>query len=110
MPRPYDLPEDLQEYEGMQLRDPSNTPELWEGPLPVPQPSTPSQQTPIKDITEDIFIEPCTLNPEPKETYPDDLYMEEAQEPEPLEIPPSVNYPEDLYMDIGKDPDPPEPP
>jgi hypothetical protein len=43
MPRPYNLPEDLQEYEGMQLRDPSNTPELWEGLLPVPQSPTPSQ-------------------------------------------------------------------
>jgi hypothetical protein len=57
-PGPYDLPEDLQEYEGMQLEDPSTTPELWEGPLPVPQPQTPSKQTPIEDITEDIFIEP----------------------------------------------------
>jgi hypothetical protein len=25
-PGPYDLPEDLQEYEGMQLEDPSTTP------------------------------------------------------------------------------------
>jgi hypothetical protein len=37
-PGPYDLPEDLQEYEGVQLVDPSTTPELWEGPLPVPRP------------------------------------------------------------------------
>jgi hypothetical protein len=35
-PGPYDLPKDLQEYEGMQLANPSTTPELWEGPLPVP--------------------------------------------------------------------------
>jgi hypothetical protein len=57
-PGPYDLPEDLQEYEGMQLADPSMTPELWEGPLPVPRPQTPSKKTPIEDITEDVFIEP----------------------------------------------------
>jgi hypothetical protein len=57
-PGPYDLLEDLQEYEGMQLADPSTTPELWEGPLPVPRPQTPSKQTPIGDITEDVFIEP----------------------------------------------------
>jgi Reverse transcriptase (RNA-dependent DNA polymerase) len=100
-PGPYDLPEDLQEYEGMQL-DPSTTPKLWEGPLPVPRPQTPSKQTPIEDITEDVFIEPRTLNPEPEEAYPDDLYMEE-------EIPePESHEPEP--MDTGKDPDPPEPP
>ena len=73
-PGPYDLPEDLQEYEGMQLADPSTTPELWEGPLPVPRPQTPKKQTPIEDITEDIFIEPRTPNPEPEELYPDDSY------------------------------------
>jgi hypothetical protein len=101
-PGPYDLPEDLQEYEGMQLADPSTTPELWEGPLPVPRLPTPSKQTPIEDITEDVFIEPRTPNPEPEEAYPDDLYMEE-------EIPePKVHY-EDEQMDTGKDPDPPEP-
>jgi hypothetical protein len=98
-PGPYNLPEDLQEYEGMQLADPSTTPELWEGPLPVPRPQTPSKQTPIEDITEDVFIEPRTPNPEPEEAYPDDLYMEE-------EIP----EPKDEPMDTGKDPDPPEPP
>jgi hypothetical protein len=98
-PGPYDLPEDLQEYEGMQLVDPSTTPELWEGPLPVPRPQTPSKQTPIEDITEDVFIEPRTSNPEPEEAYPNDLYMEE-------EIP----EPKDEPMDTGKDPDPPEPP
>jgi hypothetical protein len=83
-PGPYDLPEDLQEYKGMQLEDPSTTPELWEGPLPVPRPQTPKKQTPIEDITEDVFIEPRTPNPEPEETYPDDLYMEE-EIPEPEE-------------------------
>jgi hypothetical protein len=32
----FELPENFEEYKGMQLRgDPSNTPELWEGPLPV---------------------------------------------------------------------------
>jgi hypothetical protein len=102
-PGPYDLPEDLQEYEGMQLADPSTTPELWEGPLPVPRPQTPSKQTPIEDITEDVFIEPRTLNPEPEETYPDDLYMEE-------EIPEPKEHHEKEQMDTGKDPDPPEPP
>jgi hypothetical protein len=101
-PGPYDLPEDLQEYEGMQLADPSTTPELWEGPLPVPQPQTPKKQTPIEDITEDVFIKPRMLNPEPEETYPDDLYMEEAPEPE-------IHH-ENKPMDTGKDPDPPEPP
>jgi hypothetical protein len=102
-PGPYDLPEDLQEYEGMQLEDPSTTPELWEGPLPVPRPQTPKKQTPIEDITEDVFIEPQTPNPEPEEPYLDDLYMEE-------EIPePEIHY-EDERMDMGKDPDPLEPP
>jgi hypothetical protein len=101
-PGPYDLPEDLQEYEGMQLADPSTTPELWEGPLPVPRSQTPSKQTPIEDITEDVFIEPRTPNPELEETYPDDLYMEE----EVLEPGNHENEP----MDMGKDPDPPEPP
>jgi hypothetical protein len=100
-PGPYDLPEDLQEYEGMQLEDPSTTPELWEGPLPVPRPQTP-KKTPIEDITENIFIKPRTLNPEPEETYPDDLYMEEEiLEPE--------KHHENEPMDTGKDPDPPEP-
>jgi hypothetical protein len=108
-PGPYDLPEDLQEYEGMQLVNLSMTPELWEGPLPVPRPQTPSKQTPIEDISEDIFIEPRTLNPEPEETYPDDLYMEEIPEQELL-VPPPTDHHEKLYMDIGKDPDPPEPP
>jgi hypothetical protein len=61
-PGPYNLPEDLQEYEGMQLEDLSTTPELWEGPLPVPQPQTPKKQTPIEDITEDVFIGPRTPN------------------------------------------------
>jgi hypothetical protein len=61
-PGPYDLPEDLQEYEGLQLVDPSTTPELWEGPLPVPRSQTPSKQTPIEDITEDVFIKPQTPN------------------------------------------------
>jgi hypothetical protein len=61
-PGPYDLPEDLREYEGMQLEDPSTTPELWEGPLPVPQTQTPKKQTPIEDITENVFIESQTLN------------------------------------------------
>jgi hypothetical protein len=102
-PGPYDLPEDLQEYEGMQLADPSTTPELWEGPLPVPRPHTPSKQAPIEDITENVFIEPRTPNPEPEETYPDDLYMEE-------EIPEPEEHHEDEPMDTGKDPDPPEPP
>jgi hypothetical protein len=102
-PGPYDLPEDLQEYEGMQLADPSTTPELWEGPLPVPRPQTPSKQTPIEDITEDVFIEPRTPNPEPEEAYPDDLYMEE-------EIPEPEEHHKDEPMDTGKDPDPPEPP
>jgi hypothetical protein len=37
----FELPESLQEYEGMQLDDPSNTPDLWEGPLPVPWPTSP---------------------------------------------------------------------
>jgi hypothetical protein len=88
----------------MQLVDPSTTPELWEGPLPVPRPQTTSKQTPIEDITEGIFIEPHTLDPEPEETYPDDLYMEEVLEPDiPLPI-------EDIHMETGKDPDPPEPP
>jgi hypothetical protein len=87
----------------MQLADPSTTPELWEGPLPVPQPQTPSKQTPIEDITEDVFIEPRTPNPEPEEPYPDDLYMEE-EAPEPKV------HNEDEQMDTGKDPDPPEPP
>jgi hypothetical protein len=96
---PYNLPEDLQEYKGMQLEDPSTTPELWEGPLPVPRPQTPKKQTPIEDITEGVFIEPRTPNPEPEETYPDDLYMEK-------EIP----EPKDEHMDTGKHPDPPEPP
>jgi hypothetical protein len=100
-PGPYDLPEDLQEYEGMQLEDPSTTPELWEGPLPVPRPQTPKKQTPIEDITEDVFIKPQTQNPEP-EAYPDDLYMEE----EILEPENHDNEP----MDTGKDPDSPEPP
>jgi hypothetical protein len=94
----------------MQLVDPSTTPELWEGPLPIPQPQTPSKQTPIEDITEDVFIEPCTLNPEPEETYPNDLYMEEAPEPEPLDMPPPTDCHKDLYMDTRKNPDPPEPP
>jgi hypothetical protein len=102
-PGPYNLPEDLQEYEGMQLADPSTTPELWEGPLPVPRPPTPSKQTPIEDITEDVFIEPRTLNPEPEELYPDHLYIEE-------EIPEPETHHESEHMDTGKDPDPPEPP
>jgi hypothetical protein len=102
-PGPYDLPEDLQEYEGMQLADPSTTPELWKGPLPVPRPQTPTKQTPIEDITEDVFIEPRTPNPEPEEAYPDDLYMEE-------EIPEPEEHHKDKPMDTGKDPDPPEPP
>jgi hypothetical protein len=101
-PGPYDLPKDLQEYEGMQLDDPSTTPELWEGPLPVPRPQTP-KKTPIEDITENVFIEPRTPNPEPEETYPDDLYMKE-------EIPEPEECHEDERMDTGKDPDPPEPP
>jgi hypothetical protein len=73
--------------EGMQLDDPSNTPDIWKGPLPIPQPTTPACKSLIKDITEDILIEPQTLNTE-------------------LEVP----YPEDLYMDINLDPDPPERP
>jgi hypothetical protein len=60
--------------------------------------------------TENVFIEPCTPNPEPEETYPDDLYMEEAPELETLAMPPPMDHLEDLYMDTGKDPDPPEPP
>jgi Retroviral aspartyl protease len=102
-PGPYDLPEDLQEYEGMQLENLSTTPELWEGPLPVPRPQTPKKQTLIEDITEDVFIEPRTPNPEPEEAYPDDLYMEE-------EVPEPEEHHEDEPMDTGKDPDPPEPP
>jgi hypothetical protein len=58
----FELPESLQEYEGMQLDDPSNTPELWEGPLPVPRPTSPFKRTPIEDITEDLLIEPRTPN------------------------------------------------
>jgi hypothetical protein len=85
----------------MRLEDLSTTPELWEGPLPVPRPQTPKKQTPIEDITEDVFIKPQTQNPEP-EAYPDDLYMEE----EILEPENHDNEP----MDTGKDPDSPEPP
>jgi hypothetical protein len=85
----------------MRLEDPSTTPELWEGPLPVPRPQTLKKQTPIEDITEDVFIKPRTQNPEP-EAYPDDLYMEE----EILEPENHDNEP----MDTGKDPDLPEPP
>jgi hypothetical protein len=87
----------------MQLADPSTTPKLWEGPLPVPRPPTPTKQTPIEDITEDVFIEPRTPDPEPEETYPNDLYMEE-------EIPEPEKHYENEPMDTGKDPDPPEPP
>jgi hypothetical protein len=54
----FELPENLQEYEGMQLDNPSNTPDLWEGPLPVPWPISPVKRTPIEDITEDLLIEP----------------------------------------------------
>jgi hypothetical protein len=108
-PGPYDLPEDLQEYEGMQLVNPSSTPDLWEGPLPVPQPQTPNKWTPIGDITENVFIKPHTPNPEPEETYLDDLYMEEVPELEQLDMPPPTDHYEELYMDTGKDPDPSEP-
>jgi hypothetical protein len=79
----FELPESLQEYKGMQLDDPSNTPDLWEGPLPVPRPISPIKRTHIEDITEDLLIEPRTPNPEPETDYPDDLYTEENLEPEP---------------------------
>jgi hypothetical protein len=69
----------------MQLEeDPSNTPELWEGPLPVPRPTSPFKQIPVEDIMEDLLIEPQTPNPEPETDYPADLYMEENLEPELL--------------------------
>jgi hypothetical protein len=81
----------------MQLDDPSNTPELWEGPLPVPRPTSPLKRTPVEDITEDLLIEPRTPNPEPEAEYPEDLYMEETLEPPD---PP-------VHMDIKQDPEPP---
>jgi hypothetical protein len=94
----FELPEDLQEYEGMQLDDPSNTPDLWEGPLPVPRPTSPVKRTPIEEITEDLLIEPRTPNPEPETNYPDDLYMEEDIKLEPPD--PPVN------TDTKQDPEP----
>ena len=54
----FELPESLQEYKGMQLDDPSNTPDLWEGPLPVPRPTSLFKRTPVEDITEDLLIKP----------------------------------------------------
>jgi hypothetical protein len=81
----------------MQLDDPSNTPELWEGPLPVPRPTSPFKRTPVEDITEDLLIEPQTPNPEPEAEYPEDLYMEETLEP--LDPP--------VHMDTKRDPEPP---
>src|SRR5580693_5583411 len=98
----FELPESLQEYEGMQLDDPSNTPELWEGPLPVPRPTSPFKRTPVEDITEDLLIEPRTSNPEPANDYPDDLYMEENQELEPPDPPPI----EEVHMDTKQEPEP----
>jgi hypothetical protein len=83
----------------MQLDDPSNTPDLWEGPLPVPQPTSPFKRTSVEDITEDLLIEPRTLNPE-LET--DDLYREENLEPEPPDPPPI----EEVHMDTKQDPEP----
>jgi hypothetical protein len=53
----FELPEDLQEYEGMRLEDPSNTPDLWEGPLSIPRTTTPMKRF-IEDIMEDVLIEP----------------------------------------------------
>jgi hypothetical protein len=82
----------------MQLDNPSNTPDLWEGPLPVSRPTSPFKQTPVEDITEDLLIEPQTPNPEPEIEYPDDLYMEEKLEPPD---PP-------IHMDTKRDPDPPK--
>jgi hypothetical protein len=96
----FELPESLQEYEGMQLDDPSNTPDLWEGPLPVPRPTSPFKRTPVEDITEDLLIEPRTPNPEPEIDYPDDLYMEENIRPEPE--PPPI---EEVHMDTKQDPE-----
>jgi hypothetical protein len=94
----FELSESLQEYEGMQLDDPSNTPDLWEGPLPVPQPTSPFKRTPVEDITEDLLIEPRTPNPEPETEYPEDLYMEENLEPpDPL-----------VYTETKRDPEPPK--
>jgi hypothetical protein len=49
-------------------------PDLWEGPLSVPQPISPFKRIPMKDITEDLLIEPQTPNPEPEEDYPDNCY------------------------------------
>jgi hypothetical protein len=98
----FELPENLQEYEGMQLDDPSNMPDLWEGPLPVPQPTSPFKRTPVEDITEDLLIEPRTPNPEPEMDYPDDLYMEENLEPEP----PDPHPTDQVYMDTKQDPEP----
>jgi hypothetical protein len=95
----FELLENLQEYKGMQLADPTTTPELWEGPLPVPWPTSPFKQTPIENITEDLLIEPRTPNPEPEEVYPDDLYMEEVLEPEPPDLL------ESKKMDIKEDPE-----
>jgi hypothetical protein len=89
----------------MQLADPTTTPELWEGSLPVPQPTSPFKRIPVEDITEDLLIEPQTPNPEPEENYPDDLYMEEILEPE-LPDPPPADHPEDIYMDIKDNQEP----
>jgi hypothetical protein len=73
----YHLLEVLQEYEGMNLEYPHNTPDLWEGPLPVPYKKL---KMPITSIMEDVFIEPHTLPSHPvemaQEEYPDDLYMD----------------------------------
>jgi hypothetical protein len=80
----------------MQLDDPSNMPDLWEGPLPVPRPTSPFKRTPVEDITEDLLIEPQTPNPEPEVEYPEDLYMEENLEPPD---PP-------VHMDTKQDPEP----
>jgi hypothetical protein len=75
----------------MQLDDPSNTPDLWEGPLPVPWTVSPIKQTPVEDITEDLLIKPQTPNLEPETKYPDDLYMEEDVKLEPPDPPVDTN-------------------
>jgi hypothetical protein len=97
----FKLPEDLKEYGGMQLMEnPSNTPDIWEGPLPAPRTASPRKQIPVENITEDLLIEPRTPNPE--EEYRDDLYMEENLEPEPQDPPPV----DEGHMDTKQDPEP----
>lgn len=77
----------------MNLEYPHNTPDLWEGPLPVPYKKL---KMPITSIMEDVFIEPHTLPSHPvemaQEEYPDDLYMDlwgdpvlEVAQPAPVE-------------------------